>query len=101
MSLYRWEQIHRHMTFSTNSIAYPQQRSDRTPKDPPWWKLEPVLSTIRENCQRAVTPASWVSVDEVMVSYRGRTSHTLKIKNKPIGEGYKVWSSGFDGYYYS
>ena len=35
-----------------------------------------------------------------MIAFRGRSAHTVKQKNKPIDEGYKVWGLGFEGYYY-
>ena len=33
-----------------------------------------------------------------MIAYQGRSSHTIKIKNKPISEGYKVWVLAEAGY---
>ena len=33
-----------------------------------------------------------------MILYRGRSNHTVKIKNKPISEGYKVWVLADQGY---
>jgi Transposase IS4 len=35
-----------------------------------------------------------------MIAYRGRTSHKVKLPNKPIKEGYKVWVLGDSGYIY-
>ena len=36
-----------------------------------------------------------------MIPYRGRSDHTIKIKNKLISEGYKVWVLADQGYIYS
>jgi Transposase IS4 len=33
-----------------------------------------------------------------MIPYRGRSTHKVKLKNKPIQEGYKVWILGDNGY---
>ena len=33
-----------------------------------------------------------------MVLFIGRSVHTIKIKNKPVKEGYKIWLLGFKGY---
>src|SRR5277367_3600419 len=42
------------------------------------------------------TTALWigqdVSFDEMMVPFSGRSKHTLKMKNKPISEGFKIWA---------
>jgi hypothetical protein len=65
MSQFRWEQIHRFLTFNMESV----QPGIFTPDDPPWLKCEPIYSTIRANCVRAVTPATWVTVDEVMIAF--------------------------------
>jgi hypothetical protein len=48
----------------------------------------------------AVLPASWLAVDEIMVSFKGRSIHTMKIKNKPINEGFKIWVFNFNSYIY-
>ena len=34
------------------------------------------------------------------IAYRGRSSHKVKLPNKPIKEGYKVWVLGDNGYVY-
>ena len=87
----RWEQIHRFFTISLR---------DRD-QQPWYYKLEPVLSTIRTNIASAVSPASWIAVDEIMVAFKGRSIHTVKVKNKPITEGFKIWALGFNGYIYA
>ena len=33
-----------------------------------------------------------VSFDKMMIPFSSRLKHTLKIKNKPIKEGFKVWA---------
>jgi hypothetical protein len=39
-----------------------------------------------------------VSFDEMMVPFSGRSKHTLKMKNKPILEGFKIWALCDHGY---
>ena len=85
----RWQQIHRFLTINAGT-----QQS----KDPWWWKIEPIASEIRSNCRKNLSPPSWLAVDEIMVPFTGRSVHTIKIKNKPVKEGYKMWLLGFKGY---
>ena len=33
-----------------------------------------------------------------MVAFQGRSAHTVKIKNKPVKEGFKLWVIAFEGY---
>ena len=35
-----------------------------------------------------------------MIPYRGRTHHKVKLPNKPIKKGYKIWALGDRGYIY-
>jgi Transposase IS4 len=92
MSKNRWEQIHRFLTIST---------TERQSEQPWYYKLEPLVSTIRFNIASAVSPASWLAVDEMMIPFQGRSLHTVKMKNKPIKEGFKMWALGFNGYIYA
>jgi hypothetical protein len=81
----RWEQIHRFLTFSMDYI------DNTPPSDAPWYtRLEPVLSNVRGNCQTAIIPSAWLTIDEVMVRFSGRTKHIVKAPNKPIKIGYKI-----------
>ena len=45
-----------------------------------------------------MTPPSWFAVDEIVIPFTGQSVHTIKIKNKPVKEGYKMWLLGFNGY---
>ena len=53
---------------------------------------------VRQNIKEAVIPTSHVAVDELMISFQGRTKHNIKIRGKPIKEGFKMWCLGFGGY---
>jgi len=88
----RWEQIHRFLSIR-DEITNPP-----LPGEVWYSKIEPVASQIRYNCERAVIPCSWVSVDEGMIAFQGRSRHRVKLRNKPIKEGFKVWICAFGGY---
>ena len=44
--------------------------------------------------------SSHLVIDEVMIAYRGQSSHKVKLPNKFIKKGYKVWILGDVGYVY-
>ena len=83
MSRNRWEQIHRFFTINGQP---------RKPSDSWWFRIDPILSTIRSNCQQVVTLSLWVSINEIMVAFQGRSIHKIKALNKPIKEGYKTFA---------
>jgi hypothetical protein len=85
----RWSQIHRFLCINDNDIP---------PEATFIMKLEPLHSIIRKNCQDAMKPATWVAVDEGMASFQGRSFHTIKIKNKPIPQGFKFYAFASAGY---
>ena len=60
----------------------------------PCWhtKLEPLASLLRTKFKAYVVLGQDVSFDEMMVPFSGRSRHTLKMKNKPISKGFKVWA---------
>ena len=93
MTEVRWDQIHRYLTFN------PQPR---TQNDPWFSRVEPIASTIRQNCQNAVKASTWIAVDEAMAGYVGRTKHTVNLPSKPTPKGYKIWVLALQhGYSYS
>ena len=91
MSKTRWEQIHRF--FRINSKG-----SERLPNDLWYYKVDSLLTTVRGNIKNAVSLASWLVVDELMIPFQGRTKHNIKIRGKPIKEGFKMWCLGFKGF---
>jgi Transposase IS4 len=92
MGMSRWEQIHRFLSIR-DEVIFPI-----LPGESWYYKLEPVASQIRQNCERTVIPYSWVSVDEGMILFQGRSRHTVKLRDKSIEEGFKVWICAFGGY---
>src|SRR6185437_11485400 len=43
-------------------------------------------------------PSSNISIDEMIARFSGRSAHTVRIKNKPTPEGYKILSLCDAGY---
>jgi len=94
ISLVRWEQIHRYLTFR-DEILEPKEEKEIFA-----WKVEPIASIVKQNCKDLWSPSSHLSIDEAMIAYRGRTLDKVKLPKKPIKEGYKVWVLGDGGYVY-
>jgi hypothetical protein len=92
LSIIRFDQIHRYFTLRDSSI-YPRRKDESFT-----WHLEPVATKIRLSFQQNWLPGSHLAIDESMIPYRGNSDHTVKMKNKPISEGYKVWVLGDQGY---
>ena len=83
-SLRRWEQIHRYFTLR-DRFTQPRQEKKS------WvWSVEPIAIMIRQNCSTLWLPSSYLSIDETMIAYRGRSLHKVKLPNKSIKEGYKI-----------
>jgi Transposase IS4 len=59
-----------------------------------------VATIVKRNCRALWSSSSHLAVDEAIIAYRGRTLHKVKLPNKPIKEGYKVWVLGDGGYVY-
>ena len=92
MTEQRWDQIHRFLCVRDQPTS---------PGAPFWAKLEPIASNIRRNCGEAIDPSFWVAIDEAMIAFRGRSSDKVKLRTKPISEGFKVWMLACKGYCYS
>jgi Transposase IS4 len=83
MTYYQFSQIKRYFHISALDIS-----SLSTAQ---WYaKLEPLASLLCTKFQEYVVLRQNVSFDEMMVPFSGRSRHTLKMKNKPISEGFKV-----------
>src|ERR1700730_2274352 len=85
MTFYRFEQIKRYFHMSP-----PSQPNE--PKGQWYMKLSPLFEVLQRQFQTYVILGQNVSFDEMMVLYTGRSQHTLKMKNKPISEEFKIWA---------
>ncbi|KAJ5135615.1 uncharacterized protein N7515_004893 [Penicillium bovifimosum] len=94
MGVVRFEQIKRYL-----HISWPTTRDPRRPEDKCWWsKLEPLACAFQRAAGQYYTPGSNVSIDETMVRCFGRSKHTVKMPNKPIKQGYKLFALAEHGY---
>ena len=92
LPLKRYEQINLYFTLRDRVTTPPKEQEE-------WfWILEPVSTMLRTTCKKLWYLGTHVAIDEAMIAYRGRTKHTIKIKNKPISEGFKVWVLAEAGY---
>jgi hypothetical protein len=58
--------------------------------DHQWFmKVSPLFEQLRTSFKKYCIPSQNVSIDEMMERFTGRSKHTLKMPNKPIGEGFK------------
>ena len=60
-----------------------------------------MASHIRAVSKSICIPSSNVSIDEMIARFSGRSTHTVRIKNKPTPEGYKILSLCDAGYTYT
>lgn len=55
------------------------------------YKLRPLLDHINEIFKKMFSPSRYLSVDESMVRFKGRSSLKQYMPMKPIKRGFKVW----------
>jgi Transposase IS4 len=95
MGLKRFQQIHRF--FSLND-----ETTMPAPSNAPWYhRVHRISDLVRTACRNSYCPSSNIAIDEAMVAFEGRTKDTVKLKNKPIDIGYKIWCIGDHGYIWS
>jgi Transposase IS4 len=83
ITLFRFQQIKRY--FHVSAPSHLQRAHWHT-------KLEPLASLLRTKFKAYVVLGQNVSFDEMMVPFAGRSQHTLKMKNKPVKKGFKIWA---------
>ena len=57
-----------------------------------YFKIRPFLSKLISNFQQAYTPFKNISIDESMISFKGRISFLQYIPKKPKKCGFKAWA---------
>ncbi|KAG5829131.1 hypothetical protein H9Q74_000798 [Fusarium xylarioides] len=62
-------------------------------------KVNPWSNIIKLASNRLYFPGSFVAVDECMIRFTGRSGDTVKMPNKPIKEGFKIWAIAEGGYF--
>jgi len=63
--------------------------------------LEPLATHIQHTSKSSYFPGSNVAVDEMVVRFKGRSRDTMKFRNKPTSQGYKVYALAEKGYTYA
>lgn len=105
MSQNRFTQLKRFLHVSpphASTASASASASAEPAKTPEWWeKLEPMSSIAQRQVKECYVPGSNVAIDEMMVKSEGRSVHTLKMPNKPIDHGYKIFALAEHGYTYS
>jgi len=94
ISLTRYMQIKRYLHISVP----PQEATFKLPRKDWWQKLEPLSSYLQLRSQELYLPATNVAVDEMMVNFTGRSTHTIRMPSKPIPVGYKILAICDTGY---
>jgi hypothetical protein len=92
MTFFRFEQIKRYFHVS------PPPTSTCLPTAHWHTKLSPLSNLLRTKFKAYVVLGQNVSFDEMMVPFAGRSKHTVKMKNKPVKEGFKIWVLCDHGY---
>jgi hypothetical protein len=116
MTQYRYEQLRRYFHISAPPQVSGGYVSTNYPLEPTpeqtlqlseerlsgiWWhKVHIVLDMLRKASKELYIPSSNVSIDEAMVRSFGRSSHTFKMLNKPISQGFKLFVLADHGYVY-
>ena len=93
MSFQRWKQIKRIIHLSNPDTEPPQHSV--------FDKVQPIASILNARFSRVYLPSNYVSIDEIMVKFTGRSKEIVSIKGKPIPVGYKILALADRGYVYS
>lgn len=93
----RFHQILRFLHFADNSPAQVPQRSD--PNFDALWKIRQFINMISQCFEREAVFDQRVSIDEMIIPYKGRLTYKVYIKNKPKKWGIKIYAMcTTDGY---
>ena len=85
MSRNRFQAQLTNIHFVNNEEVTDADKSDKL------WKLRPILDMLRNQCLKII-PDEHQSVDEIIVTYKGRYSQIRQyIKGKPNLWGFKIW----------
>lgn len=98
MSLFRFQQIKRYFK-ACDSVKEANARE--AGKSVYYDKVRPLLDGFVETSQKYYMPSRDVSIDEMIVRFGGRSTHTVKIRSKPVPVGYKILALCDGGYVYA
>ena len=84
MSGNRFEKLVSALHFKNNLDVTEQEKTEKL------WKLRPWLTKLREHFLK-IPPEEHNSVDEIMVSFKGKSSIKQYTRGKPNPWGFKLW----------
>lgn len=87
MTAKRFEKITQNLHLNDNENLLPKTHPDYDKLH----KLRPLLDILNENIEKVYDPSSFVTVDESMIKFKGRSVLKQYMPLKPIKRGYKVW----------
>ena len=94
MARNRFEQIQRFLKFCD-----PHTEPEDLARGKDFWKkLNPLMDDFLDACKKYYILGSNVSVDEQVLKYKGRTKHTMIMRRKKAGKGFKVYTLCQDMY---
>lgn len=64
----------------------------KTPEFDRLYKLRPLIKHLTDTFQSAFTPYRYLSIDESMCAFKGRTTLKQYMPMKPIKRGFKIWA---------
>lgn len=95
MSYNRFREIKRYLHFVDIS-SIPNETNDRL------IRIRPILDAFLNSFKSSCDPEENLSLDEMMVPFKGRHSLKQYVRNKPHPWGFKIWTvSGVSGYVYN
>ena len=81
------------------SVLHFTDNEDRTVRSDKFHKVRPIFDIINSASKKYLPITEYVSVDEMMVPYFGKSPWKQFIKGKPIRSGFKIWAiCSSDGY---
>lgn len=93
----RFWQIQKYLHFNENE----KMPKTDSPDYDKLYKVRPILNSLQNSYLNLFPMIESLSIDEVMIPFKGKHSLKQYIRNKPIKRGYKVWVlAGINGYVY-
>ncbi|KAE9545778.1 hypothetical protein AGLY_001321 [Aphis glycines] len=83
MAVNRFSLIKRYLHFA-NNLSVPNL-NDR------YWKIRPVLDILHKTFHDCASPTEHVSIDEMMIPFKGKSHLKQYIQSKPKKWGFKIW----------
>ncbi|KAL4121933.1 hypothetical protein QTP88_014349 [Uroleucon formosanum] len=88
MAVNRFSQIKRYLHFA-NNLSVPNLNVR-------YWKIRPVLDIFHKTFHDCASPTEHVSIDEMMIPFKGKSHLKQYIQSKPKKWGFKIWASTVD-----